>query len=174
MTRTNPGRRFLVAGAAVALGCSLAGCSSLANAINGDAAADDATGASAEGGTIDAFSVEIGDCIANPGDGEITEIEVVPCDEPHDGEVYDEVRMADGEWPGAVAVGNAAEEGCVAKFEDFIGIPYNGEPESSVYVQFLTPVEETWNDPDLEDRLISCVVYIPGEKITGTLKDSRR
>jgi hypothetical protein len=50
-----------------------------------------------------------------------------------------------------------------------------------VYVQFITPTEQTWTAPEYNDRLISCLAYQvedPADPYsatvptTGTLKDS--
>lgn len=172
MIRTFTTRRAVVAGAAVALALALGGCSSLANVLNGDSATrDDQTNEVTEGGTVDVFEVSVGDCIGNPAEGEITDVEVVPCDDPHDGEVYYEFELDEGEWPGDAAVSTAAEEGCTAAeaFEAFIGTPYD---ESTVWVQFLLPTEEAWTDTSLNDRLISCIAYVPDEQQTASLKDS--
>ncbi|GLJ60158.1 MULTISPECIES: septum formation family protein [Microbacterium] len=173
MIRTNPTRRVLVAGAAVALAFSLGGCSSIANLLNGETAArDEETQEVTEGGTVDVFSLEVGDCTGATAEGEVTDIEVVPCDEPHDSEVYHEFEMEDGEWPGEAAVDTAAEEGCTGEaFEAFIGLPYD---QSELYVTYLTPLEDTWSDPSVADRLIQCMAYMPGEELTGTLRDSNR
>ncbi|GAA4765249.1 MULTISPECIES: septum formation family protein [Microbacterium] len=170
MIRTFPTRRVLVAGAAVALAFSLGGCSSIANLLSGDTATrDEETNEVTEGGTVDVFSVAVGDCIGTPAEGEVTDVEVVPCDQPHDGEVYYEVTMPDGDWPGDQAVSDAADEGCIGAFEAFIGTPYD---TSAIYVQYLTPTEATWTDPTLNDRLISCIAYQDGQQTTGTLEGS--
>ncbi|WOF24683.1 septum formation family protein [Microbacterium betulae] len=172
MIRTFPTRRVLVAGAAVALALTLGGCSSIANLLNGDSATrDEDTNEVTEGGTVDVFEVSVGDCIGSPAEGEVVDVEVVPCDEPHDGEVYYEFALDDGEWPGDTAVSTAAEEGCTASdaFEAYIGTPYDS---SEVWVQFFLPTEDTWTDSTLNDRLISCIAYVPDEQQTGSLKDS--
>lgn len=55
--------------------------------------------------------------------------------------------------------------GCTSRFEDFIGIPHH---DSEFDFQYLTPIEETWED----DRAVICLLD-PGAKLAGTLKDER-
>ena len=160
-------RRWLPA-ALVVLSLGLAACSS------GDEATRDESGAVATQGQLDAFAVELGDCIQDPTAGaapdeeaEVQSIEAVPCSEPHDGEVYHVFDMPDAEeYPGDDAVLAAVEEGCKGAFPDFVGKAYE---ESTLDFLSLQPTEETWNQMD--DREIVCIVVDPsGEKKTGSLK----
>ncbi len=151
----------------------LALCLGLTACSSGDEATRDETGAVASEGTVDAFAVELGDCIQDPTAGadpnevaEVQSIEAVPCDEPHDGEVYHVFDMPDGDYPGDEAVLAAVEEGCVAAFADFVGKPYE---ESSLDYLSLQPTQETWEQMD--DREVVCIVADPsGEKKIGSLR----
>lgn len=101
---------------------------------------------------------------------------VVPCDDPHVYEVYDqqefysEESTAPGtEFPGDVVVFNGAETQCIVEFESFIGVPW----EASEYdVQVWWPTESSWTEDD--DRAVTCAVFrINGGLSTGTARDSK-
>ncbi|HWH29208.1 MAG TPA: septum formation family protein, partial [Mycobacteriales bacterium] len=148
-------RRWLPA-ALLVLSLGLAACA------NDDATRDD-TGAVATEGSVDAFAIELGDCVADPTAGtdpnevaEVEEIRAIPCDQPHDGEVYHVFDMPDGEYPGEDGVAAAVAEGCEGAFADFVGLPYE---ESSLDYISLQPTQETWEQ--LEDREVVCIVADP-------------
>jgi hypothetical protein len=149
--------------AVVALG--VAGCSSEPEAERDD------TGAVASEGAVDAFQVALGDCVVDPATGstetqEVQSVTAVPCDQPHDGEVYSVFDLPDGEFPGEEAVTSQSEERCLADFEGFVGTPYE---ESRYELSSLFPTKESWDTRD--DREVVCIVVGPaGEKLTGSVK----
>jgi Septum formation len=98
---------------------------------------------------------------------------VVPCEESHTYEVYAQTKIdmgpdapAGNQYPGALAVANAAEAQCVAGFSAFMGIQW----EASDYdIQTWWPSESSWANK--RDRSILCGVY----RVTGgTTKGSVR
>ncbi|GCE77220.1 septum formation family protein [Cellulomonas biazotea] len=126
-----------------------------------------------EAADADVFTVEVGDCLNGSAVGEegaLTEsLPVVPCSEPHDGEVYAETELPAGEFPGADALQAQGDEFCAAQFETFVGIPY----DDSVYYQWsLTPTEEGW--AALDDRVVQCVLDTDGELVTGSLQGAAK
>jgi len=108
----------------------------------------------AEGEEVSVFRVREGDCFDDPEGEEVREVEVIPCDEPHDNEVYALVELDDDDdFPGEDQVAEEAQELCFEAFEDYVGIPY----EESVFLSLqLTPSEEGWADGDRE---AVCVLY---------------
>ncbi|NKY41359.1 septum formation family protein [Cellulomonas septica] len=125
-----------------------------------------------ESADADVFSVQVGDCINVSGMEEDTEMEslpVVPCTDPHDGEIYAETELPEGDFPGDAEVQAQGEEFCAAEFETFVGIPYD---DSALYLWPLTPTQAGWDGVD--DRVVQCVLDTDGELVTGTLKGAAR
>jgi hypothetical protein len=116
--------------------------------------------------TIDAFSIRVGDCIDDPGVGEVQDISVIPCAEPHDDEAYAlfDVDLSVFDAP---AIDTQGADGCHARFEEYVGASYE---TSSLEITFLFPLEEGF---DRGDREVVCLVY-DGElaKLEGTVKGS--
>lgn len=119
--------------------------------------------------STDPFDVDVGDCVdSTSGAGEVTEIPVVPCGEPHVGEAYAAVRMPDGaDFPGDAAVVESAR-GCEEPFEEFVGVPLAG---SQLRVTYLHPTAGSWA---AGDREILCIVSDPGGPVRGSLRGAGR
>lgn len=106
------------------------------------------------------FSLDEGTCfddVAAFGDGEAAEVEDVPvvaCSEPHDNEVYATFDLEGEEFPGDAAVTDAADTGCLERFEDYVDRDY----QTSRYVfSHLVPSERTWDVAG--DREVVCFLY---------------
>lgn len=130
----------------------------------------DETGEIVEGGDTTAFQLQIGDCYDDStGDveGEVSSVQTVPCSDPHMYEVYAEQTRSETDFPGADAIVTMAEDYCGAEWEGFVGVPYE---ESALYLTYIYPTEQTWTQ--LDDRLITCVVYEPDTTHTGSLRDA--
>lgn len=111
--------------------------------------------------------LEVGDCLplVDYGDeGEIYELPVVPCEQPHTDEVYFIFDVEDGEFPGDDALTQAASEGCLAEFESFAGIPYD---DSVLDFYSYQPTKTSWIRAG--DRTVQCIMY-SYEDVTGTLR----
>ncbi len=146
------------------------------NPFDDDSTTRNESGEIEEGGQLGAFALQPGDCFNDPAlagseEGESTEVaEVagVPCEEPHDYQVYATFDVADAEeYPGEVAVSFDADEGCLERFEPFVGRDF----ETSVYnFSVLYPTPESW---DVGDREIVCLLNsLDGEKLTGDAEGS--
>lgn len=173
--------RALAATAAVAVSLTmLTGCGALDDLMSGGEPPRDEPGgeitASAE---ADAFEILQGDCIDlgalagydDHGEGEEYEVEsvpVVPCAEPHTGEVYAELVMEGDEFPGEKGMAKTFEDWCYAEFEKFVGVSYD---ESVYSFTGFYPTKDTWEL--LDDRTLQCIVSSE-EPVTGTLKDALR
>jgi hypothetical protein len=140
--------------------------------VNSFMAADrDATGAIVGAGSVDAFQMRVGDCF-NDGstfdDSEVNSVPGVPCSEPHDNEVYAVYDVTAQSFPGD-AIAEMAHEGCVERFEAFVGKDYDS---SSLDIATLYPSRESWNGQN--DREVVCAVYdIELSKLTGSVKGLR-
>ena len=130
---------------------------------------DETNGQITETADADVFSIKVGDCLdyVALGSGEINSVPVVPCGEPHDGEVYAEMSLPDGDYPGDDAISQQADTYCYDQFATFVGIPWD---DSSLDYSPLTPTADSWDGFD--DRLIQCVVASQDD-VTESFKGSQ-
>lgn len=161
--------RFVtIAGVGVVL-AALTGCASLLPGSQ-DAQRDE-VGQVTEDANIDIFSLKVGDCMPmSSASGLISEASVVPCSDPHAEEVFHEITLDDGDFPGDETIDEQAETGCVAAFESFVGIEWNS---STLDMYPITPTQDTWEH--YNDRVVQCVVLDPTQtELTGSLKGAAR
>lgn len=147
--------------ATLAIAFLAAGCSS-------DSTTRDEDGGIVEGGDVGVFAIQEGDCVNIPNGTEVTEFEGVSCDQPHDGQAYAlfDVTGFD-EYPGEAVLTTEAENGCLPRFEEFIGVPYE---DSKFFINNINPSPDSWERGD--DREIICLV-IPEDgspKLTADLR----
>lgn len=129
----------------------------------------DESGAIAEGGTVGVLDLAVGDCLQDPLEGEeegrISEVQAVPCTELHDEEVYALFDVPEaGEYPGDTDIDQQAQDGCLERFEDYVGAEYE---ESALYISTIAPRAETWAQGDRE---VVCLAYLPEEQLTGSVR----
>ena len=119
--------------------------------------------------TVEATHLDVGDCvIEEPDVEEVSDVDVVPCNQPHDSEIYAAMDMEAGEYPGEEAVDTAAADFCLAEFQPYIGTDYS---DSLLDIGYLTPTSFSWTLGS--DREILCTAYrVDGEKLTSTVKNS--
>jgi hypothetical protein len=124
-------------------------------------------------GSVDVYSVRVGDCFQDP-EGilqveslEVADIEAVPCSSPHDNEAYHLFNIASGPWPGETAIFNEADQECFGKFEPFVGQEYTS---SRLEFSYLYPTEQSWGDGDRE---IVCFLFdVNLERLSGSMRGS--
>lgn len=115
------------------------------------------------------FSLEVGDCFDDPSDtsGEISDVPIVECSEPHDNEVFAVFDIPGDDFPGQSEVQEQADDGCLDRFADYVGIDY---AESRFIQTSLYPTEGSW---DGGDREVICFLYdIDLEKLEGSMAGS--
>lgn len=140
-----------------------------------DSTVRDETGAVQEGGDVGVFRLQVGDCFNSPAltpgvTTEVQDVAALPCDEPHENEVYDAFDMTESTYPGVEATNTIANEGCLERFEAFVGLAY----EQSIYgILTLTPTEQSW---ETGDREVLCILAdaVNGELITGSVKGTAK
>jgi hypothetical protein len=117
-------------------------------------------------GEQDVFSLKVGDCINTTGTGdEISSIPVVPCDEPHDQEIFDRFDISGDTFPGDTAVEEERVAYCNGDaFETFVGLAYD---DSKYATSGLTPTQSSW---DNGDREVLCTIDDPAGQTTGSLE----
>ena len=141
----------IVGGVAVAglglVGVGYAGVGGEDNTVRDDG------GTIVDGGEIGAFRIQVGDCLGDIASGEFESAQGLPCDQPHQYEVYFAFNMPDGDFPGDTSVATEGDERCFQQFETFVGQTY----EESIYgFTSLLPTAESWDA--LDDREILCLI----------------
>lgn len=120
------------------------------------------------GGNV--FDLSVGDCFDDTEDisgGEVSDVPIVDCSEPHDNEVFHTFEVDDGEFPGDDGIVAEAQEQCVPAFEEYVGTDY---ASSRLDVFPITPTEKSWEGGDRE---IVCALYdVELAKLEGSMKDS--
>lgn len=118
---------------------------------------------------IEAAAIAVGDCIDWPGDDLVDTVAGVPCDQPHDAEVYAMPLLTAGPevaYPGFDGLVDEAVGLCVQAFEGYVGVAYEADQEHDF--DFFSPTEESWA---AGDREIVCLVYrIDEADITGSVR----
>lgn len=115
--------------------------------------------------------LEVGTClndVEQPIGQDMTDVPLVPCDEPHESEVFAEILLDDDAFPGIDAITAEASTGCLEEFSRFVGVDYQ---DSTLSFHYYYPTETSWS---VGDRSIFCVGFEPGALTTGTLADSKR
>ncbi|MDH4362663.1 MAG: septum formation family protein [Acidimicrobiia bacterium] len=145
---------------------------SCGNSSSADQTTRDSAGQIVGGGDLGAFTIKVGDCLAGGVTGEIESVDGVPCEEPHQSEVYYSFAIpeGDGTFPGTEAVQDRADESCLGAFQGFVGIDF----ETSIYeISTITPTAESW--AQLDDREVLCLIgQAEGTLSTGTAKGTAK
>lgn len=124
------------------------------------------------GDNVSVFDLRMGDCFLESGDAvsaNMNDVLRVDCDDLHDAEVYFlfDVGDADDSYPGRDAVTEISLDGCVDRFEPFVGTAY---ADSRLYVGALFPSAQSWPEGD---RTAICYVYdFFGDALVGSAEGS--
>lgn len=135
--------------------------------LTGCEAQRDDTGAIESAGRVSVFEVRVGDCF-DDHDDEVVRFDAVPCDEPHDNQVFALFDLEGDEWPGDDEATVMSHLGCQERFPAAIGTPL----DESVLVSYaIGPGETTWRRED--DREVICAAYHRDfEKLDRSVLDS--
>ncbi|MBT2452223.1 DUF4190 domain-containing protein [Streptomyces sp. ISL-43] len=120
--------------------------------------------------TGDCFNTE--DDLAQYNDKDAAEaapsVRIVPCDQPHKGEVYAVFDLEDGVYPGTERLVSSADESCGSTaLTDYAGPATKLPAELNSYYYF--PSSDTWT---LGDRQVTCFLGDPGGPSTGSVRAS--
>lgn len=116
------------------------------------------------------FDLNVGTCFDNAetADGTLLDVPVVDCSEPHDNEVFANWELAQPSWPGPTDAERLARDGCLERFENWVGIP---PADSELEISVLYPTEASWEQAG--DRQVTCVVHRADRgQLTGTTEGS--
>lgn len=114
--------------------------------------------------SVDAFQVDVGDCTGSLKEGNVADLQVIPCSQPHYFEAYAGTELADGSYPGQDETTKRATSFCTAEFKTFVGL---STKDSAYDMFFLFPVEASWATGDRE---VICLVGSAKGQIKGSLR----
>lgn len=101
------------------------------------------------------FSVEKGECFDAPSgslEGYAYDVDTVPCQGRHDAEVFANIQMPAGDYPGDDAVTDVADERCYDLSESYAMDSWALPDDVDVY--YFTPTRQSWR---YGDREITCM-----------------
>ncbi|MEU8604565.1 DUF4190 domain-containing protein [Streptomyces parvulus] len=118
-----------------------------------------------------AYGLETGQCFTTPSgslQGVTYDVDEVPCDEAHDGEVFASFELPGGSFPGDAEITRAADDRCYA-LQDTYAMDRWALP-GDVDVYYLTPTSDSWRTGDRE---ITCLFgnADEGATLTGSLRN---
>nr|WP_234311915.1 DUF4190 domain-containing protein [Streptomyces griseus] len=122
-------------------------------------------------GNTSSFSLTKGDCFDDPSgslEGVTYDVDKVPCDGTHDGEVFASFKMAGSSYPGDDKVTDTADDKCYA-LQDSYAMDAWALPDD-VDVYYFTPTRQSWR---IGDREVTCVFGNTDENgtLTGSLRN---
>lgn len=112
----------------------------------------------------------VGQCVLWPYDevGDMSDIvQVVPCEEPHYGELY-ATGVSGLETYGDAELSAEVDAACEAAFEDYVGVGYW---QSAYYFDYTRPTQLGW---DSGVRAWRCLVIEADYENSGSLRDVAR
>jgi hypothetical protein len=126
--------------------------------------ARDTSGAITRQGQIPPVELRIGDCLRVPRQftGVIRTLTVVPCAQPHNGQVFTILRAPDGPYPGDVAMQTTALNACKRAAPAFLGTD-----QSLLHAVAFFPRAAGWS---LGDRAERCLLVDREKDITGDIR----
>lgn len=115
----------------------------------------DASGEIENPGSVSVTDVRSGDCFNLGEDEEISDVDGIPCSQPH---LYQAFHVADHEtstFPTDAEFDAIFASVCLPRFEPFVGTSYD---ESVLFASMITPSQSSFDDGDRE---YICVLYEP-------------
>jgi hypothetical protein len=129
-----------------------------------------------DGQVLDAGEVAVGqlragDCFEDPSasTASVSRLLVMPCDDPHDSEIYFVYDVSGDDYPGAPALDEESDRRCAVEFESFVG---TDRAESELEFFALIPTRESWEG---DDRTVLCALFARDlQPLTGSMGGSGR
>jgi len=120
---------------------------------------------------VDYSELRVGDCIDVPESDDIEALDLVPCSEPHDAEVFGVLSHpaeAGAPYPGSGALVAFAGEACLGRvFTDYVGVPRD---RSQLNHLEIVPQQSAWDDGR---RQLVCAVDADAP-LVGSVRGSGR
>jgi hypothetical protein len=105
------------------------------------------------------FSLKTGQCLNPRGQS----YSLVPCDSPHEAEVFATFALAGSTWPGTTAVASAASGGCATRLTGYL----NPQLAISLASTYVYPDAAAWQ---AGTRTVICEVRASDGKLTGSVR----
>ncbi len=105
------------------------------------------------------FSLKTGDCL-NPQGQSYT---LIPCDTPHQAEVFATFKLAGGKYPGNSASSAAASQGCATRLTGYL----NPQLAVSLASTYVYPDATAWQ---AGTRTVICEVRAASGELTGSVR----
>lgn len=121
-------------------------------------------------GNVSVDELREGDCFNTAEEGEISEVDGVPCTEAHEYEVFALSHYeGDGTYPPDSALDAIFTQICEPDFEPYVGVPYL---DSDIFGSMISPSEDSWSSGD---RAFICVLFDPDDaQLTESLEGASR
>ena len=114
-------------------------------------------------GSVTADKLKVGDCLAKlPDSSRVASVDVVPCAQPHKGEVFAVLTMPDGVYPGRAAI----EEYKGRCEPELVTYSLDAAVDPAIKLFALYPTQESWNDHG--HRTVTCIAASDFDR-TGSL-----
>jgi hypothetical protein len=107
-------------------------------------------------GRIPVGDLRVGDCFDNPAQATVANIQVVPCDQPHQIEVVGFVELPDGEYPGREHAEEVGMADCHDVLVEYVG--GGATSPTSLALDTFVPTSGSWRDGD---RTVQCLAFRP-------------
>ena len=130
----------------------------------------DDTGAITDAGTLHVSDLRVGDCFNASTEGEIDDVDAVPCTAAHAYELFHVFTMTDpGQYPTDADFEAQTDAACSPAFTAYVGVAYEA---STLFASSLEPTEAAWNDGD---HTVQCMLHEEDEsQVTGSQRGSAR
>ncbi len=125
----------------------------------------DSSGRVASGGPVSAADLRTGDCVNGLKEGEVSALDAVVCEAPHDGEVFAIFPIGDGKWPGESTLREQVESGCHQRLAAYSTSAANN---AAFEIFVLHPTQRSWQRGD---RTVTCLVHNPANQLMGSVKE---
>lgn len=115
-------------------------------------------------------ALEVGECVQDNtlrDKGQVETVDVVPCSQPHDEEVFAIVPLGGQSLPASAEVERLADQGCGARFRAYVGVALRG---SRLDFGWWLPTKDAWASGD---RTVVCTLESPdGSRLVGSMRNT--
>jgi hypothetical protein len=163
--KNQKGKGMAIAGLVLAGVWTLAIAALIIAVVMTSADRDSATGEITESGDVSAFSLKVGDCVSDLELSEaVTSVPGVPCDQPHEAEVFAIFNLPEGDYPAEEELFEQAETRCSDRLAIYAPDAMN---DQSLQLSYIYPLEQGWP----ADREVVCFAGSPDGGLTGSIAD---
>lgn len=121
------------------------------------------------------WDLDVGTCFNDPNFGRpgsrVLTVTVVPCDQPHDAELFAAISLQGDAYPGRAKLEQQVQQACPGPFQQYVGAPYG---QSRYEIFYYYPLEDSWQR-FRDRRVLDCAAIDPDrQKLTGSVRGTRR